>query len=138
MKVRVDTGGTLPTRAHRGDAGWDLYAPKAFSIAPTCISERLDLKVGFEIPYGHVGLVKERSSQGRVGVFSIGQVVDHGYTGNVHVTLVNNGDATAHYSAGDRVAQLIVLPIANIEALEQVETFEETERGDKAHGSSGK
>lgn len=137
MKVRVDTGGTLPTRAHRGDAGWDLYAPEGFTIPPLGSSERIDLRVGFEIPKGHVGLVLERSSQGKAGIFALGCVVDHGYTGNVHITLGNTNPEAKQYFAGDRVGQLVVLPIADIEALEQVEELE-GERGENAHGSTGR
>lgn len=138
MKVRVDTGGTLPTRAHRGDAGWDLYAPRYFVVPAGGYSERVDLRVGFEIPAGHVGFLMERSSQGKEGIFSAGPVVDHGYTGNIHLTLGNLGAEDKHYRAGDRVGQLVVFPIADVEELEQVDAFAETERGANAHGSSGK
>ena len=137
MKVRVDQGGTLPTRAHRGDAGWDLYAPEDFVVPAGGFSDRVNLLVGFEIPAGHVGFVMERSSQGKNGIFSAGPVVDHGYTGNVHITLGNMGEDHFHYSKGDRVGQLVVFPIADIEALEVVDQFEATERGEGAHGSTG-
>lgn len=136
MKVKVESYGTLPTKAHNGDAGWDLYAPIEFTVPAGGFSDRIDLGVGFEIPKGFVGFVMERSSQGKVGIFSAGPVVDHGYTGNVHLTLGNLGDEDRVYEAGSRVAQLVVFPI-NEEGLEEVSEFAETERGDKAHGSSG-
>ena len=137
MQVRVGETGTLPTKAHKGDAGWDLYAPCDFVVPAKGFSDRINLGIGIAIPAIHVGFVMERSSQGKKGIFSTGPVVDHGYTGDIHLTLGNLSSEDVEYKKGDRVAQLVVFPIAT-ETLEQVDQFEETERGTKAHGSSGK
>lgn len=135
MKVRVKEFGTFPTKAHPTDAGFDLYAPEDFTVLSMNYSDRINLGVGFEIPAGFVGVVLERSSQGKKGLFSIGPVVDCGYTGDVHLTLCNMSDEDVHYSKGDRVAQLVVHPISN-ETLELADELS-GERGDNSHGSTG-
>ena len=125
----------MPTKGHDGDAGWDLYTPVSFEVPAKGFSERINLLVGFEIPKAHAGLVIERSSQGKKGLGSVGPVVDHGYTGDVHVTLCNSSEEVVRYGAGDRVAQLVVVPVFDGQ-LELSETLE-GERGDNGHGSTG-
>lgn len=136
MEVRVDQGGRLPTKGHPTDAGWDLYSPKDFVVEPHSFSERVDLAVGFGIPEGHCGYIVERSGMGRSGLACIGPVVDHGYTGNVHVTLVNNQDFPYEVSKGDRVCQMLLVQVS-MEGLEQVDELV-GERGNHGHGSTGK
>lgn len=136
MKVRVAAHGTLPTKAHSGDAGWDLYAPDTIIVPAHGFSNRINLGVGFEIPAGYCGFVTERSSQGKNGVFSAGPCVDHGYTGDVHLTLGNMSDEDVVYQKGDRVAQLVVFPVFD-EYLEESEELS-GDRGDKGHGSTGR
>jgi len=125
----------MPTKGHEGDAGWDLYTPVDFTVPAKGFSDRINLLVGFEIPRGYVGFVMERSSQGKKGLSSTGPVVDHGYTGDVHATLTNSSDEDVVYSKGDRVAQLVVLPVFT-EGLE-LSSVLEGERGDNGHGSTG-
>lgn len=137
MKVRLRDFGTLPAKAHATDAGFDLYAPETIVVPAHGFSNRVNLGFGIEIPAGHAGFVMERSSQGKVGVFSAGPVVDHGYTGDVHLTLGNMSDEDVVYQAGDRVAQLVVFPIADVHELEVVESLS-GDRGDNGHGSTGR
>lgn len=137
MKYKKEQWAETPTKGHSTDAGYDLYSPKDFDVEPHSFSERVNLGVGFEIPEGYVGIISERSSQGRLGITTAGNVVDHGYTGNVHVTLINNQDVSLAVSKGERICQLLVIKIA-MEDLEVVESFEETDRGENAHGSTGK
>ena len=126
----------MPTKVHETDAGWDLYAPEGFTVPAQGFSSRINLGVGFEIPVGYAGFVIERSSQGKKGLVSVGPVVDHGYTGDVHLTLCNNSNEEVVYEKGDRVAQLVVSCIST-EALEQADELE-GERGNNGHGSSGR
>lgn len=127
----------IPTKAHNSDAGYDIYSPESFVVEPSSFSHRVNLKVAFEIPEGYCGYIVERSSMGKNGVGVIGPVIDHGYTGFVHCTLVNN-DPLQKYAVekGNRICQLLLLKIGT-EELEEVAFFEKTERGDKKHGSSG-
>lgn len=138
MKIKLkDNSIIIPTKGHTTDAGYDIYSPVDLVIEGHDFSHRIDLGVGFEIPEGYVGIISERSSQGKVGVTTAGNVVDHGYTGNVHVTLINHQDTPVQINRGDRICQLLVIKIA-MEDLEVVDSFEETERGEGAHGSTGK
>ena len=126
-----------PTKAHGTDAGYDIYSPEDFEVEAHSFSKRINLGIGFEIPVGYCGYVVERSSQGAKGINTIGPVVDVGYTGNIHVTLVNNTDQNYIVNKGDRICQMLLLAIG-MEELEEVTEFSETERGEGAHGSSGK
>lgn len=136
MRFKRDSGIIAPTKAHKTDAGYDIYSPIDFALGAGEVSHRIDLGVGFEVPQLYCGYVVERSSQGKRGIHVIGPVVDHGYTGNIHVTLVNNGTDVYVVKKGERICQMLLLRIG-MEELEEVTEFEETERSDKAHGSSG-
>ena len=137
MKIKVEKWAIAPKKGHDTDAGWDLYAPENIEVPPHDFTNRIDLGIGFEIPFGYCGLVVERSSQGKVGIDSIGILVDFGYTGNVHVTLVNNGYDTYKVKKGERLCQ-IIFPAIYTGELEVVKEFKKTKRGDKGHGSTGK
>lgn len=138
MKIKLDKtiDSQIPTKAHNTDAGYDIYSPIDFTVAPNSISDRINLGVAFQIPEGYVGIISERSSQGKKGISTLGNVVDHGYTGNVHVTLLNNGPTFYEVKKGDRICQLLLVKIG-MEELEEVDEFENTERGENSHGSSG-
>lgn len=138
MKIKLSNGGKIPTKKHNTDAGFDIYSPISFSVEGHSCSMRIDLGVGFEIPYGYVGRIEERSSQGAKGISTKGNIIDCGYTGNAHVTLSNNSDETYYVDAGDRICQLVIYQILPDTDLEIVEEFEQTDRGSNAHGSTGK
>ncbi len=126
-----------PTRAHATDAGLDIYSPDDFIVMPNTISARINLGVGFEIPWGYVGLIVERSSQGAKGIDAKkGMVVDYGYTGFVHVTITNDSEDPIYIKKGDRICQLLLVGV-RMENLEEVTEFDKTERGEGSHGSSG-
>lgn len=138
MKIKLKDNSIMrPTKSHATDAGYDIYSPIDLVIEGHDFSHRIDLGVGFQIPEGHVGIIAERSSQGKVGITTAGNVIDHGYTGNAHVTLINHQDTPVQISKGDRICQLLVIKIA-MEEIEVVDSFDETERGDNAHGSTGR
>ena len=126
-----------PKKAYDTDAGWDLYAPEDITVLPHDFSNRIDLGIAFETPMGYCGMVLERSSQGKVGIDSIGILVDFGYTGNVHVTLVNHGFDSYKVKKGDRICQIIFPMIYTGEMIE-VSELSKSNRGIKNHGSSGK
>ena len=136
IKFKKDENIITPTKAHLDDAGYDIYAPESYFVLAQDISSRINLGLGFEVPKGYVGIISERSSQGKKGIHTIGNIVDSGYTGNVHVTLVNNTDDPYIVTRGDRICQIYFVPILSDE-LEEVKEFNQTERGEGAHGSSG-
>lgn len=130
----------LPTRAHEGDAGLDLYACEAAHIGP---GERWSVGtgVGVEIPDGHAGLVLPRSGLAKkhgIALVNAPGLIDAGYRGELRVLLLNTDPAeTFKVEPGDRIAQLVIVPIAPAEPAE-TETLAETTRGDGGFGSSGR
>ena len=143
LKVKLDEGAKMPTRAHEYDAGLDIYAPDSI-ILYAGNSVEIDTGVHIEIPVGYCGLLKSKSGLNvKHGITGEG-VVDHGYTGSIRVKLYNNSrDEKLHFfEKGDKLIQLLIVPIETPE-LELVENVAdlyggETERGDNGFGSSGK
>lgn len=135
-------GAWLPTRAHPTDAGLDLYTPESFTLWPGEFSV-VDIGVGFELPEGTYGQILGRSSLAAGndkfpgGVFPIGGVIDQAYRGSVKVTLVNVSKTPVHFSAGDKIAQLVIIHIERPQPVEVVE-LSDSDRGAKGFGSSGR
>jgi dUTP pyrophosphatase len=130
----------LPTRAHEGDAGLDLYACEAAHIGPR---ERWSVGTGVavEIPQGHAGLVLPRSGLAKrhgIALVNSPGLIDSGYRGEIRVLLLNTDPAeTFRVEPGDRIAQLVISPIALPEPVE-TEALADSARGDGGFGSSGR
>ena len=130
----------LPSRAHEGDAGLDLYACDAAHIGP---GERWGVGTGVavEIPEGHAGLVLPRSGLARdrgISLVNSPGLIDSGYRGEISVLLLNTDPAeTFRVEIGDRIAQLLVTPVATPTPV-SVEALEGTDRGAGGFGSSGR
>lgn len=136
MKIMLDDGAVMPTRAHADDAGLDLYSPKG-TIIPPSGSAVIDTGVHLEIPHGYVGLVLSKSGLNiKRGLTSEG-VIDAGYTGSIRVKLYNHLPQPYQVLAGDKISQLVILPIVTPE-LELADRLGETERGANGFGSSGR
>lgn len=136
MKIKLDQGARVPTRAHRWDAGLDLYAREGQMICPGG-GKLFDTGVHMEIPRGMVGLLLPRSGLNvRQDLCCLG-VIDAGYTGSIAVKLYNHGPDVQYINAGDRIAQLVLVPCALPEP-ELAEALEDTERGESGFGSSGR
>ena len=141
LKVRrLDARATLPTRAHEGDAGLDLCAVEPATIAP---GERASVGTGLalEIPPGHAALVLPRSGlAARHGIALVNApgLIDAGYRGEVRVLLLNTDrSASFEIAAGDRIAQLLITPFAEVEPAE-AGALEASRRGEDGFGSSGR
>lgn len=136
MKVVLDNGAKMPTRAHCGDAGLDLYA-REDAVVKAKGSYVFDIGVHIEIPYGATGFIKSKSGLNvNHGITSEG-VIDYGYTGSIRVKLYNNSDTDYEVKAGDKISQLVILPVILAE-VELTDSLEDTERGDGGFGSTGK
>ncbi|WP_373421129.1 dUTP diphosphatase [Mycobacterium shigaense] len=142
--VRLDPGLPLPSRAHDGDAGVDLYSAEDVRLDP---GQRALVRTGVAvaIPYGMVGLVHPRSGlASRVGLSIVNSpgTIDAGYRGEIKVALINLDPAEPiQLHRGDRIAQLLVQRVELVELVE-VSSFDETglaktSRGEGGHGSSG-
>jgi dUTP pyrophosphatase len=136
---RLDGRAALPTRAHDGDAGLDLYALEDASLEP---GERDSIRTGIavEIPDGHAGLVLPRSGLAlRHGIALVNApgLIDPGYRGELRVLLLNTDRSEPfQISAGDRIAQLLVISAETAPVVE-VEDLSASARGAGGFGSSG-
>ena len=136
MKVMLDEGAIMPTRAHPTDAGLDLYA-RDTQIVPAKESAKFDTGVHIQLPAFTTGFLKSKSGLNvKHGITSEG-VIDEGYTGSIVVKLYNNSGYDYKVNKGDKISQLVILPIIT-PALALVDSLEETERGNDGFGSTGK
>lgn len=136
IKIKLDEGAKLPTRAHSTDAGLDLYAMED-QIISAKESAEFNTGVHIELPLGTVGFLKSKSGLNvKHGITGEG-VIDVGYTGAIKVKLYNNSGTDYRVKAGDKISQLVILPILTPE-LELVDELSETERGEGGFGSSGR
>ena len=149
MKILLDKGAKMPTRAHPWDAGLDLYAPYDVCVPRNYVyvhcdaggfgieNAIIDTGVHVEIPEGYVGLIKSKSGLNVKHGLTAEGVIDAHYTGSIVVKLYNHTDETYHFKAGDKIAQLVIVPCL-LPRLELVDNLEETDRGDGGFGSTGR
>lgn len=136
INIMLDAGAIMPTRAHAADAGLDLYA-RDTQIVPAKENAIFDTGVHIAIPVGYVGMVKSKSGLNvKYGLTSEG-VIDAGYTGSIVVKLYNHSGYDYKVCAGDKISQLVIMPIL-LPELEYVEELTESERGSNGFGSTGK
>lgn len=136
MKVALDDNAYMPVRAHKDDAGLDLRSPNNF-ILKAGKSLEIDSGVHVTIPRGYVGFLMSKSGLNvKYGITSTG-VIDAGYTGSIVVKLYNNGSEDVYFERGDKITQLVILPIECPELI-QVVALEDTERGNCGFGSTGR
>lgn len=128
--------GLIPTKAHNDDAGYDIYAPWDFCIK-SHQNAFVKLGVYVEIPKGYTGLLLGRSSMNKKGIICMTGVIDSGYTGELGGIFFNTTSKAIAIHKGERICQLVILKLADIEKAEHVEELENSERGDKGFGSTG-
>lgn len=136
MKIKLDSDAIMPTRAHDTDAGLDLYATQPKKI-PARGSAIFDTGVHIEFPPNTAGFIKSKSGLNVKHNLTSDGVVDVGYTGSICVKLYNNGDKPYQVERGDKISQLVIVPILTPE-LELVDELEETDRGSNGFGSTGR
>jgi dUTP pyrophosphatase len=138
--AKLNDEAVLPSRAHEGDAGLDLYACESAHLGP---GERWSVGTGVavEIPDGHAGLVLPRSGLAKkhgIALVNAPGLIDSGYRGEIRVLLLNTDPAeTFRVEPGDRIAQLVISPIALAEPVEAA-SLAESVRGAGGFGSSGR
>ena len=137
---RLEVAARPPTQAHEGDAGYDLHAAEAVTIAP---GERASVGTGIAvaIPEGQAGLVVPRSglaARHGISVVNAPGLIDSGYRGEVRVLLLNTDRVDPfEVEPGDRIAQLVLVPVETGD-LEEVADLDETPRGVGGFGSTGR
>src|SRR4029079_13990947 len=122
--VKLKDEATLPTRAREGDAGLDLYACEAAHIGPGELWV-IGPAIGGEVPEGHAGLVLPRSGLARehgISLVNAPGLIDSGYRGEARVLLLHTAPAeTFRVAEGDRIAQLVLTPVAIAAPVESAE-----------------
>lgn len=154
IKVLLDNGAYMPTKAHDTDAGFDLRTPVDFIVpAAQTVDEyatsfttfykmsagmvTVDTGVHIQLPKGTVGMIKSKSGLNVKHSLITEGVIDAGYTGSIVVKVYNLSDKPYMFTKGDKITQLVIMPIVENE-LEQVDSLEDTERGNGGFGSTGK
>ena len=136
LMVRLDEGAYLPQRAHDTDAGLDLRTPVDAYVRAGG-STVIDTGVHIQLPPGTVGMLKSKSGLNvKDGIVSEG-VIDEGYTGTILVKLYNHGTDAKQFTRGDKITQLVVLPVLYVK-VEQTEEIKGGDRGDGGFGSTGR
>ncbi|HEX3561934.1 MAG TPA: dUTP diphosphatase [Solirubrobacterales bacterium] len=137
--TKLSDNATLPTRAHDDDAGLDLYAAEEARIAPGA-RDSVGTGLAMAIPDGLAGLVLPRSGLAlKHGVTLVNSpgLIDPGYRGEVRVLLLNTDNTMEfHCTPGDRIAQLLLVPIATASPM-QTDELDSSIRGSGGFGSSG-
>lgn len=135
LKVKLDDGAYMPERVYGADAGFDLRTPIDVTIHAGS-GRAIPTGVHIEIPFGYVGFLKSKSGLNvKSGILSEG-VIDSGYTGSVIAKLYNHGSKDAVFRKGDKITQIVILPIPKVE-FELVKDWDDTERGENGFGSTG-
>lgn len=136
MKIKLDRGALIPTRAHGTDAGADLRSPIE-TVVPARGSCIIDTGVHIQLPHGYVGMLKSKSGLNvEHGITSEG-VIDEGYTGAIKVKLYNHSYSPYKIGRYDKITQLVILPCEYVQ-FDLVDDLEDSERGGDGFGSTGK
>lgn len=135
MKIKLDNWAYKPERAHNDDAGLDIKAP--FDVAIAAHGDvTINTGVHIELPQGTAGILVSKSGLNvRNGIISTG-LIDSGYSGQITVKLYNLTDKPYVFGAGDKITQLVIIPILT-PTIEYGEV-EGGERGNNGFGSTGR
>ncbi len=134
---RLHPDAVLPSYAHPGDAGLDLFCLETFKLSP---GEKKSVPTGIamEIPKGYVGLIWDKSGVSALGgIKNLGGVVDAGYRGDIVAILINLSKKTFTFEKGHKMAQLLIQRVENPQIVE-VKAISNTKRGAGKFGSTGK
>lgn len=127
----------LPQYAHHDDAGMDLYVTESVTLQP---GDRVQVATGIamEIPEGYVGLIWDKSGLShKHGMKTVGGVIDAGYRGEIKVGMINLSDESYTFETGHKVAQMLIQKVEQ-PIIVEVDTLEDSVRGENAFGSTGK
>jgi dUTP pyrophosphatase len=140
LKVKVQRlhkDAKLPYYDHPGDAGLAVHTIEGKILEP---GDRYSFDTGFalEFPEGNVALLLDRSGlSSKAGLKTMAGVGDSNYRGSYHVVLTNLSQQAYEVKKGDKIAQLLIMPLAEVDLVESLE-LSDTSRGDKGFGSTGR
>lgn len=136
MKVKLDFGAKLPTRAFKSDAGLDLYAMRDGCVRAHQ-STTFHTGIHVELPHGTAGILLPKSGlMTKHDIITFG-VVDESYRGEIMVHMFNCGSTDYSVKAGDKVSQMLIVPVLH-EDVEVADELNIGERGDHGFGSTGR
>lgn len=137
MKIKLLNKDVIPpTKGTELAAGIDVYSPIG-AIIRSYTTLRIPLQVAIEINNDEVAIMSERSSMGKKGIHSIGNIIDADYRGEISIVLQNGSDKNFTINIGDRIGQIIVQKLGD-NTINFVEELSETVRGEGGFGSTGK
>lgn len=139
MKVMLDYGAYRPLRAHSTDAGLDIRSPR-MAVVRAHGSSVIKTGVHIELPKGTAGVLISKSGLNINHDITSTGLIDEGYTGEICVKLYNHGTEPYYVQAGDKISQLVVIPVLYVrgELVHNIEEFNDSERGSSGFGSSGR
>jgi dUTP pyrophosphatase len=127
----------MPTKAHDTDAGFDLYTPHEVTVKAGS-SATVFTGVHMIIPKGWCGLLVSKSGLNTKCDIKTTGLVDSDYCGEIVVKVQNHGSNDYHFNKGEKVSQIVILPIPEKVTLNPIKKLPKTERGNKGFGSSGR
>lgn len=130
----------LPSQGSEFSLGFDLYLPEDIKIAPFEHGVNIPLKIAYEPPVGYGAMLALRSSTGHYTTLRMSNavgIIDEDYRGEISLLLDNIGEYPVHLTKGERIAQLVLLPLPRVEVVE-VQEINDTSRGCGGFGSTGK
>lgn len=136
MKVMIDPGAYLPERAHSTDAGLDLRSREEMVVPPHG-SAVFSTGVHVQLPKGTAGVLVSKSGLNVKFDSTSTGLIDEGYTGEIKVKLYNHGDMGYKIERGDKISQLVVVPVMYV-TVEEAESLDASERGSNGFGSTGR
>lgn len=126
----------LPTYAHPGDAGLDVFTSENYTLKPNEI-HAFPTAIASELPFGYVALVWDKGGLGANGIHRFSGVIDAGYRGEWFITLYNATAKEYHFEKGDKIAQVLIQRV-EYATIAEVEHLSESARGVGKMGSTGR
>ncbi|TSC78064.1 MAG: dUTP pyrophosphatase [Parcubacteria group bacterium Gr01-1014_24] len=126
----------MPKYHHPGDVGMDMYAMETVTILPMG-HHRFWHGFALEFPEGYGAIVMDKGSISKAGLHTMGGVFDAGFRGEYNTHLVNLSDKSYTFEEGDKVSQLVIMPVV-VGELEETDKLSESARGEGGFGSTGK
>jgi dUTP pyrophosphatase len=138
LKVKkLHPNATMPSKAHAGDLGYDLFACSVMDVFPD-ETKLIRTGVAIQFPEGYGGFIKDRSSiASKKGLFTVAGVIDNGYIGEIQVAFHNASEEVVEINPGDKIAQLVLIPTVNFQVEEVEELVQQDQRGAGGFGSTG-
>lgn len=136
MKIQLDPGAKMPTKAYDTDAGYDLYAMEQ-QLVPAKGSAVFNTGVHIELPKGTAAVIISKSGLNILSDITSTGLVDAGYTGAIRVKLYNHGERDLWIYKHEKISQFMIVPLVN-EKLEVTDSIDGGERGDNGFGSTGR